>query len=572
MMKVLADLYLLALLAILAWSCAQPLNPEGGPRDEVPPVFDEQESTKNNQVFFDKQDIKLVFDEFINIKNPNTNVLISPPLDINPKIYTRGKEVRIEFDETVELKEDATYVINFGDAIRDFTENNPVENYSFIFSTGAYIDSLTINGNVIDAYTGEPVKESLVMLYDDYRDSIVYTDRPFYFTKTLEDGTFEIKNIRSDSFKLFVLTDGNANYKYDLDDEMIGFLDKPIIVSDSTNANSYTIDLFLPFQEFALQEYTADTYGKVTLLFNDDASNVQLSSSLQMVDDFIELSGDSLIYWYQTERDSSFKLFFEREAFRDSITIRKRSRVDFLEEFTFGTGSASSKATKQRRSRQSRNAARAKVSTLLPESKPSFLFNAPISFVDSTACQLIVDSVSTISVNCIIDSINRRKLIVDQSFAIDSSFEMRLDSSKIVSIYEQSNEESTYRFNVATPEEFGTLQIQIEEELFSDSLQYLFELLRGQNVYRNSILKSIEDTSFVFTLVPPGSYSIRLTEDRNTNGKWDPGSYKEKRFSERVATQPLENIREGWETEVSISTDIFTAKTVLTDIENDSIR
>ena len=569
MMRVLADLYLLSLFAILLVSCAQPFTPGGGPRDETPPVFDQQESTENFQVFFNKQDITLVFDEFVNLNNPNTNVLISPPLDINPNIYTRGKEVRIDFDQSVALKKDATYVINFGDAIRDFTENNPLENFSFIFSTGAFIDSLTINGTVIDAFTREPVKETLVMLYDDFRDSIVYEERPFYFAKTLEDGTFEIKNIRADSFKIFALTDGNANFKYDLDDEMIGFVDQPILVSEGTNGSAYTIQLFLPFQEFAVEEYTADSYGKVILLFNDDADNVQLSTSVEMADDFIELSGDSLIYWYQTERDTSFKLFLQQDEFSDSISIRKRSKSEFLDESFFGTGSASS--TKRKRSRKNKNEAKAKVVKLAPGSEPSFLFNAPISMVDTSACQLFIDSVTTVSLDCRIDSSNRRRLVVDYFFDIDSSYEMRLDSGKVVSIYDQVNEESLYTFNVGKPDEYGTLNIKIEEELFSDSLFYIFELLRGETVYRTSVLESRQDTSLIYGLVPPGQYSIRLTEDKNRNRKWDTGSYKEKRFSERLATKVLENIREGWETEFLISTDIFTEKTVLTEIEIDSI-
>ena len=570
MMRVLVDLYLLTICAILVVACAQPFNPQGGPRDETPPVLDQQESTTNFQVNFRKQDITLVFDEFINLNNPNTNVLISPPLDIKPNIYTRGKEVRIDFDESLGLKKDATYVINFGDAIRDYTENNPLENFSFIFSTGAFIDSLTINGTVVDAYTREPVEETLVMLYDEFRDSIVYEERPFYFAKTLDDGTFEIRNIRADSFKLFVLTDGNANFKKDLDSEMIGFIEEPILVSDGTSGSSYTIELFLPFQKFAVEEYTADTYGKVILLFNDDAENVQLSNSVEMVDDFIETSGDSLIYWYQSEVDTKFELFLQQDEFTDTINIRSRSKSEFLEESSFGTGSLSS-GSSRRRSRNNRNEARAKVVRLAPGAEPSILFNAPISTVDTAACQLMVDSLTSISVDCRIDSINRRKLVVDHFFDIDSSFEMRLDSGKIVSIYDQGNQESMYQFNVGTPDEYGTLSIKIEEGLFSDSLFYILELLRGENLYRNSVLESRQDTSLVFELVPPGTYSIRLTEDKNRNRKWDTGSYKEKRFAERIVTKVLENIREGWETEFLISTDIFTEKTVLTEIEIDSI-
>lgn len=548
---VLSTVYMICLM-----SCAQPSNPRGGPRDENPPVIQLASSTPNEQVFFTKQDIKVVFDEFINVESPNTNVLISPPLDVNPKIYTRGKEVRLEFNENTELKENATYVINFGDAIRDFNESNKLENFSFIFSTGAFIDSLTINGNVKDAYTGEPIAEVLVMLYDEFRDSIVYTDRPFYFAKTTDEGTFEIKNIREDEFKLFVLKDENANYKYDLDTEKIGFLEDQIIVSDEKNGASYDIKLFLPKQEFALKEYNADDYGTVELIFTDDPSQTEVTSSIEMVNEFAEFKEDNtILYWYSTATDTSFQLFINRDNVRDTISIRERSKADFIEESDFRmVGNSLTNDAK-----------------LIPETELSFDFNTPIKQVDTGACLLLVDSLTTMNLDCSIDSLYPLRLIVNENFKIDSTVEIQLDSGKIVSIYDQVTDDLRLSFSVADEEEFGLIKILLAADLFLDSTHYILELMTGDEVYKKAFIMGAQDSILTYELIPPDEYSIRFTEDLNRNKAWDPGSYVEKRFSERIASKALEPVREGWDTEVSIASDIFAVKTDFEETVTDTI-
>jgi len=550
--------YICVVSAICCMSCAQPANPTGGPRDEEPPMIQEKSSTPNEQVFFTKQDIRVVFDEFVNVESPNTNVLISPPLDVNPKIYTRGKEVRVEFSDETELKKDATYVLNFGDAIRDFNESNKLENYSFIFSTGAFIDSLTINGNVKDAYTGEPASEVLVMLYDEFNDSIVYTSRPFYFAKTDDDGKFEIKNIREDEFKLFVLKDENANYKYDLDSEKIGFLEEQVIVSDTINGASYDIKLFLPNQTFALKEYNADTYGKVELRFTNDPEKTEITSSISMLHEYVELEKENkIIYWYTMPRDTSFELFINRDDLTDTILLRARSKAEFIEENEFKLKGNSLTANAK----------------LIPGTKLTFEFNAPLKQVDSAACLLLIDSITIQPLDCEIDSLFPHRLVVNDEFnIIDSTYGIQLDSGKIVSIYDQVTDDIELIFSTAVKEDFGLITFKLADDLFLDSIYYILELLdRDNEVYKQTTITGIQDSLLIFDLIPPAQYSVRFIEDVNRNEKWDPGSYLDKRFSERIASKSLEATREGWETEVFISSDIFTIQAEPVGTEIDTI-
>ena len=218
-------------ITLLLYSCASTGNPSGGSRDKIPPKILDEKSTTNFQINFTKQQIELNFDEFINLKNPQQQVVVSPPLIYPLQFDHRGKRVRINFHEDEILKDDVTYSISFGDAIEDYRESNKLKNLKFVFGTGDILDSLSFTGSVLDSYTREPAKDILVMLYDTlYRDSIPYQDRPYYFAKTDENGKFRIENMKRDTFRIFALGDANLNYIYDQNTELIGFLMKEILL------------------------------------------------------------------------------------------------------------------------------------------------------------------------------------------------------------------------------------------------------------------------------------------------------------------------------------------------------
>ena len=185
---------------LLFGSCHNQIQLTGGPKDEAPPVLDTTLSTPNNQVRFDKQEITLYFDEYVSVRDPIKQILVTPPLIYAPQVTERLERITFEFDDKEVLKENATYVINFGESIIDYNESNKLENFTMVFSTGDYIDSLSIRGNVIDSKTQQASPEYLVMLYESVYDSVVYKEKPFYFARTDMEGQFEINNLRADTF------------------------------------------------------------------------------------------------------------------------------------------------------------------------------------------------------------------------------------------------------------------------------------------------------------------------------------------------------------------------------------
>ena len=182
------------------FSCAQVVIPSGGNKDIVPPKVVKY-IPDSASINFKSKSIAIFFDEFVHLKDLNNQLIISPPLEYQPDIKLKNKIITIDFDKNEILKSNTTYSISFGNAIQDIHENNPIENFKYVFSTGNFIDSLIVKGKIENAFDHKTEKGILVMLYNDFNDSVIYKNKPQYFSKTKEDGSFQINNISDGKFK-----------------------------------------------------------------------------------------------------------------------------------------------------------------------------------------------------------------------------------------------------------------------------------------------------------------------------------------------------------------------------------
>ncbi len=212
---------LVAALALF-YACANVVSPTGGPRDEDPPEV-VRSTPPDRATNFTGDEIRIFFNEFVQLQNIRQQLLVSPPLQQTPEVRIRGQSIIVEIEE--ELRPETTYNLFFGDAIRDITEGNAIPNFQFVFSTGSYVDSLSVMGQVKNAYNLEPEEGVYVMMYDEVYDSIPYLERPVYLAKTDENGHFRINNMAGGEYLMFGLRDNNANFLYDLPDEQIAFID-----------------------------------------------------------------------------------------------------------------------------------------------------------------------------------------------------------------------------------------------------------------------------------------------------------------------------------------------------------
>ncbi len=212
-----------------AGGCAQISSPTGGPKDTLAPILEKAEPGNFNTNFSGNK-IVLTFDEYINVENISENVLVSPLQKNNPIISFNFRTVTVKLRDT--LLPNTTYSINFGQALKDLNENNPYQNFTYIFSTGNVIDSFTLSGKVLLAESGKADSTMLATLYRDLSDSAVQKKRPLYVAKVKSDGSFTFTNLPGGNFRLYALKDGDGGKTYNSKTEAFAFLDSAIMISE----------------------------------------------------------------------------------------------------------------------------------------------------------------------------------------------------------------------------------------------------------------------------------------------------------------------------------------------------
>ena len=549
------------LLYILLTACAQQQALTGGEKDEDPPKIDESVSTPNNQTNFEKQIIEFVFDEYIQIQNALKLVVVSPPLERIPTITTKLKKLQFKFAEEEVLKEDATYSINFGDAVKDLTEGNPVPNFKFVFSTGDFIDSLKLEGTIVDALTGEPVKDALYMLYRNLADSVVQTEKPLYFGKTDAEGVFKIENIKAGQYKAFSLEDQDLNYLYNIPTERIGFSMDTLLITDST-ATKIEAAIFEPYSLVLKPKANVKQYGLVTLAFKRDPFDATIELEDVGQTSFIETVEDTIKVWYHTPDSIDWNILVHRDTITDTIGVKALPK---------------NLAQKKLNLPQKRRSKKGDVGTQLNPMKPIKLsFNHPITAidtsliffredsvqvtevidtfnlsVDSSFVEATSDTVIYIQASFEIDSIDQRTVVINYPWKETLKYELQILPGAIKDLYNLENIDTLNKtYLVKEQKDFGSIKLMASE---MDSLQqYHFELLFNNNVVTDFDISGRTTYERKFEGLPPGKYSVKVIEDINANGRWDSGDYFKKLQPERISTAVLEELKANWEVEADV--------------------
>lgn len=255
--------------------CANIVPPSGGPRDSLPPV-PVSAVPKDSSTLVKEQKITIVFDEFVELKEPTQKVIISPYPVKDPAIEYRLKTVTVRLKDS--LLPNTTYNINFGDAIVDLNEGNILKNFQYSFSTGTSIDSNQLPGKVILAETGKTDSTMFALLYRKEEDSTVFKERPMYIARVDGQGNFRFNNLPTGKFYVYALRDEDGNKKYTQGIEQFAFLDSTITVSTTTPA----VQLYAFATEKERQKTTATQDKKAGLIVS---ANLE-SGAFDLLDTF----------------------------------------------------------------------------------------------------------------------------------------------------------------------------------------------------------------------------------------------------------------------------------------------
>ena len=578
------------LLLVLLYSCASIGRIEGGAIDETPPRF-LSGTPAPGALRVTKKKVSIEFDEFIKLDKPAEKVVISPPQVQQPEVKANGKKVVITLQDT--LKANTTYTIDFGDAIQDNNEGNPLENFTYAFSTGERLDTMAVSGTVLNAADLEPVKGILVGLYANLSDT-AFTKLPLERVgRTDSRGRFSIRGVAPGSYHIYALQDADQNYYYSQPTEIIAFNDSLIIPTserrmrqDTAWIDSLTIDSiaeveythFLPddillrcFKELSLihRQVRAErqTPEKFSLYFTAPSDSLPLLKGLNFdeQDAFVieDLTGrkDTLQYWIKDtllHQQDSLRMTLTY-LFTDSLNqvVPRTDTLTVVPKLTYAKQQKQKEEAKEKERKEKEKARKKKKEEEADEEaeKTLFLpmevyapsamdiydyitlsFEEPLASLDSTAFHLQqkVDTLwHDMPFDLERDSADLKRYNLYADWSPDVSYQLEIDSMAAVGIYGLHTDKVKKEFKAKKLEEYGQIFFNVYG---ADSIAFV-ELLDAQDQVVRSV--SVENGRADFYYLNPGKYGARLINDTNGNGVWDTGLLAEHRQPETVYYYPM---------------------------------
>jgi len=534
------ELILLVSLLLLS-GCAQQVAPTGGLADEEPPKILES-SPLNESTNFEGSSIELEFDEFVQLRDASSKLIVSPPLE-EPVVFTlRGKKVTVEWTDT--LDDNTTYMFQFGEGIVDLHESNPLDSNIFVFSTGPYLDSMELKGVVKNALDLNPAEGVWVMLYDQNIDSLPLTELPRYFAKTNKQGIYHLKYLRPGDYKIFALQSEGQGYTYDKPEELIAFEDQLVSAVEPGLINPLDSGEFVGPSMLLFQEVDSTQYVDEYLLSENKVLILKMNMPVEELT-LTDLTGndisswvkewgqnkDSVAFWFDSVMvaDSLYLRLETDQGFIDTLNIRKRSSSKGkFKKKAKGLGLAVSGQGRQDFFKPLTIKASEPVADLMPE---HWILRLDSDTLDITG--LVTTDFKTIT--------------LDFPWQQESTYQLLIPDSTIYGKYGKTNDTLKYSYTVTSREDYGQMTFNLDFQGYSEGLVwqlYLGEKLKDERVVRTK-------ASIRYDYLKPGKYQIRAIFDTNGNGAWDTGNYKSKLQPEKVIYyEELIEVRSNWEEEI----------------------
>lgn len=442
--------------------CANIVPPQGGLKDTLPPVV-RKVTPRDSSLHFADDRINFVFDEYIELDNPLQNLIMSPLPKNSPNVSRKLNTMVVKLRDS--LEPNTTYSLNFGNTIKDVNEGNIMKNYTYIFSTGRYFDSLQFAGKVILAETGGIDTTLTVMLHRSADDSAVRKEKPRYITKTDNTGSFRFRNLPAGTYYVYALKDEGGGYLYMNPEALFAFADSAVKVQKETP--SVTLYAYAEPKK-ASPPTSASSSGKP----KPGDKRLKFSSRLQ------EGKQDLL---------GPMELVFEVP-----LKVFDSTKVHFATDSTYTPVTG--------------------FSWQLDSLKKSLTFH--YNWKENTPYHLIFE----------------------KEFATDTLGQQLLKTD-------------TLHFTSKKISDYGKISLRFRNLDLSKNPVLLF-------LQNNELKGSYPLSSAMFTqaMFLPGEYSLRILEDRNKNGKWDPGEF----FSKHLQPELVKSIerkvvvKANWENEAEI--------------------
>ena len=505
--------------------CAKKGRPSGGLRDTIAPVI-LRSAPENFTINFKNNEIRITFDEFIKLKDISKELIISPPLKYPPVItpLSVSKVLKIKILDT--LKDNTTYSFNFGNSILDNNEGNLFPNYKYVFSTGSYIDSLTLKGTAIDALlpkTDFPTTVALYQVDQSYKDSLVFLEKPTYITTTInETNNFELSNLKQGTYQLIALKEQTRNYTFQPKTDKIGFYkDLITIPTDSL----FELRLFKEVPDFKPTRPKLESSNRISFGYEGKTDNYQITLLTPMEDDFqyqvLKQPGrDTLNFWFKPKVTKDSLVFVTKNKLQiDTTTVRFRELYsDSLRLTAINNRLISLGDTLKLKA------------------------NTPLVAINSEKISVVTkDSLAIDFVAQINTKENAAQIVFDKQE--EQLYSITLRNGALTDYLSNTNDSIVYRQQVKPIADFASLNLTLDN---ADEFPLLIELIDEKfKVVKQTYLEA--NAPVFFEHINPGKYFIRLIMDQNKNKIWDPGNFLDKLAPEKVVYYPsIIELRANW--------------------------
>lgn len=526
MRKLLSNLFSIIVISLVLANCANRGMITGGEKDITPPVITKS-IPENYSVNFKAKEIKIYFDEYIKIKNLSKQLIISPPMDPEPEITPLGaasKYITIKIFDT--LQPNTTYAFNFGESIVDNNEENPYPYYRYVFSTGSFIDSLSVEGNITDGLDRTPEDFVSVLLYEvdsTFTDSIIYKKKPKYITNTLDSlTTFKLENLKAGKYLMIGLKDENSNYTFQQKIDKIGYLKDFITVPSDT---TYNLKLFKEEIDFKAARPKQITDNKIAFGYEGDYKEMMIELLSNAPDDYTstitkDQKTDSLLYWFKPKIEADSLLFLvSNKSYADTLMIKLK---------TLEKDSLVIKPT--------------------PNRMNSFFDNftvegsIPLTDFNKDKVSILNQDSTQIDFSTTIDKLNNKYSFLFKKEE-QTTYKIQILPEAFTDFFGNKNDTLNFSMNTKNHSDYGNVRITLRNVVYPVIVQLTNEQgeVKAEQFSTKPELLDFRDLN-------GGKYYIRVIYDSNENRKYDPGNYLKKQQPERVSYFPdLLDVRAGWD-------------------------
>ena len=584
--SIFALIFPLLIILIIAGACAKVSRPSGGTRDKLPPVVVKSVPVNGSKNIKSKK-ISITFDENIILDNINDKLMVSPPMKKKPKIAVIGNNINIEILDN--LKDSTTYTFYFQDAIRDLNEGNILDNYKFVFASGSVIDSLSVTGNVYNAFNLEVPEKTLALLYRELADSAVVKHFPDYISRVDKYGYFRIDNVRPGNYKLYALKDDDNSKNYNRTEEAFAFMDSLIIVTPENNFIPLVKDTVVLKKEEPKPVAKAEPKGSKKdekklpehvylkgdhqmILFTALKKAHYLTNSKRDIRYqlmyTLSVPPDSMKFDFSIQDVGKDKYFIEESRYRDTIkvwltdsTLYNQQQISTIIKFPFtdtlGVDSYKqdtipmrflvTKVPKSVKIKKPKYIVENNVSGgFIKPGQPIILrSHTPFRPPDTTRIRLyeLIDKTrKTVPFQLVRDTTISTKYVLDAKWSVGKKYLFIADSASFGDIYYENSDSTGIRFSLREPEYYSHLTLNIQNCAGPCIIQLL-----DINEKLIAIAKTNKDGKVEFPLVESGKYRARVIYDLDNDGKWTTGDFTILRQPEPVSYYPNElDLKPGW--------------------------